>query len=66
MVLAMLRPQYRRAVPRRLPPHGDLYSKLALSMAAVPAEQVMLAETGAIMEFSQDYGEITGKAPGRL
>ena len=41
-----------------------IYRKLAPSMGVL-AEQVLLAETGAIMEFSQDFGKITGKAPGR-
>jgi ribonuclease J len=30
---------------------------------AWPSDHVLLAETGVMMEFSQDYGEIVGKAP---
>jgi ribonuclease J len=61
MALSMLRPQYV------VPFHGDyrhmaLYRKLAMSMAW-PADHVLMAETGMMMEFSQDYGEIVGKAP---
>lgn len=64
MALALLRPQYV------VPFHGDyrhmaIYRKLALSMGYT-SEQVLLPETGSIMEFSQDYGEITGKGPGGL
>lgn len=64
MALALLRPQYV------VPFHGDyrhmaIYRKLALSMG-YPQDHVLLPETGGIMEFSQDYGEITGKAPGGL
>lgn len=61
MALSMLRPQYV------VPFHGDyrhmaLYRKLAMSMAW-PADHVLMAETGVMMEFSQDFGEIVGKAP---
>lgn len=61
MALSLLRPQYI------VPFHGDyrhmaIYRKLAVSMAW-PADHVLLAETGVMMEFSQDYGEIIGKAP---
>src|SRR5918998_4055009 len=61
MALSLLRPQYV------VPFHGDyrhmaLYQKLAMSMAW-PADHVLLAETGVMLEFSQDYGEIVGKAP---
>jgi ribonuclease J len=61
MALSLLRPQYI------VPFHGDyrhmaIYQKLAMSMAW-PADHVILAETGMIMEFSQDYGEVVGKAP---
>ena len=61
MALSLLRPQYV------VPFHGDyrhmaIYQKLAMSMAW-PADHVLLAETGVMMEFSQDYGEIIGKAP---
>jgi len=64
MALALLRPQYV------VPFHGDyrhmaIYKRLATSMG-YDAEHVLLPETGAIMEFSQDYGAITGKAPGGL
>ncbi|MBV9787861.1 MAG: ribonuclease J [Chloroflexi bacterium] len=64
MALALLRPQYV------VPFHGDyrhmaIYRKLALSMGYTN-DQVLLPETGSIMEFSQDYGEITGKGPGGL
>ena len=61
MSLSLLRPQYV------IPFHGDyrhmaIYQKLAMSMAW-PADHVLLAETGVMLEFSQDYGEIVGKAP---
>ncbi len=64
MALALLRPQYV------VPFHGDyrhmaIYKKLATSMGFEP-DHVLLPETGAIMEFSQDYGEIVGKGPGGL
>jgi ribonuclease J len=64
MALAMLRPQYV------VPFHGDyrhmaIYKKLAVSMGYA-SDHVLLPETGAIMEFSQDYGAITGKGPGGL
>lgn len=64
MALALLRPQFV------VPFHGDyrhmaIYRKLALSMGYKP-EQVLLPETGTIMEFSQDYGAIVGKGPGGL
>jgi ribonuclease J len=64
MALALLRPQFV------IPFHGDyrhmaIYRKLALGMGFKP-EQVLLPETGSIMEFSQDYGEIVGKGPGGL
>jgi ribonuclease J len=63
MVLAMLRPEFV------VPFHGDyrhmvLYRKLALGMGGLfKPENVILAENGSIMEFSQNYGKITGKAP---
>jgi ribonuclease J len=63
MVLAMLKPEFV------VPFHGDyrhmvLYRKLALGMGGLfQPENVILAENGAIMEFSQNYGKITGKAP---
>jgi ribonuclease J len=61
MALSLLRPQYV------VPFHGDyrhmaIYQKLAMGMAW-PADHVLMAETGVMMEFSQDYGEIVGKAP---
>jgi ribonuclease J len=61
MALSLLRPQYV------VPFHGDyrhmaIYQKLAMNMAW-PADHVLLAETGVMMEFSQDFGEIVGKAP---
>lgn len=64
MALALLRPQYV------VPFHGDyrhmaIYKKLAMSMGYT-SEQVLMPETGSIMEFSQDYGAITGKGPGGL
>jgi ribonuclease J len=64
MALALLRPQYV------VPFHGDyrhmaIYKKLALSMAYT-ADRILLPETGSIMEFSQDYGEVVGKGPGGL
>jgi ribonuclease J len=63
MVLAMLKPEFV------VPFHGDyrhmvLYRKLALGMGGMfQPENVILPENGAIMEFSQNYGKITGKAP---
>jgi ribonuclease J len=63
MVLAMLKPEFV------VPFHGDyrhmvLYRKLALGMGGLfEPENVILAENGSIMEFSQNYGKITGKAP---
>jgi ribonuclease J len=64
MALALLRPQFV------VPFHGDyrhmaIYRKLATSMG-YRAEQVLLPETGALMEFSQNYGEIVGKVAGGL
>jgi ribonuclease J len=61
MALALLRPQFV------VPFHGDyrhmaIYKKLAVGMG-YPADHVLLPETGGIMEFSQDYGAIVGKAP---
>ena len=63
MVLALLRPEFV------LPFHGDyrhmmLYRKLALGMGGlIPAENIILPENGAVMEFSRSYGKVTGKAP---
>jgi ribonuclease J len=63
MVLSLLQPEFV------VPFHGDyrhlmLYRKLALDMGGMfTAERVLLAEDGAIMEFSQNFGKITGKAP---
>ncbi len=62
MVLAMLKPEFV------VPFHGDyrhmvLYRKLALGMGGLfKPENVILAENGSILEFSQNYGKITGKA----
>ncbi len=63
MILALLRPEFV------VPFHGDyrhmvLYRKLALGMGGLfPPDNVILAENGAIMEFSRNYGKIVGKAP---
>lgn len=63
MVLALLRPEFI------VPFHGDyrhlmLYRKMALGMGKMFGEDsVLLAEDGSIMEFSQNYGRIVGKAP---
>jgi ribonuclease J len=63
MILSLLRPEYV------VPFHGDyrhlmLYRKLALDMGGMfTNDQILLAEDGAIMEFSQNFGKITGKAP---
>jgi ribonuclease J len=63
MVLAMLKPEFV------VPFHGDyrhmvLYRKMALGMGGLfQPDNVILAENGSIMEFSQNYGKITGKAP---
>jgi ribonuclease J len=63
MVLALLRPEFV------VPFHGDyrhmmLYRKLAVGMGAlIPAENVLLPENGAVMEFSRNFGKVTGKAP---
>ncbi len=64
MALALLQPQYV------VPFHGDyrhmaIYKKLATSMGYA-SDRILLPETGAIMEFSQDFGEIVGKGPGGL
>ncbi|MBK9715675.1 MAG: ribonuclease J [Kouleothrix sp.] len=63
MVLALLRPEFV------VPFHGDyrhmvLYRKMALGMGALlQPENVILPENGTIMEFSRNYGKVTGKAP---
>jgi ribonuclease J len=63
MVLAMLKPEFV------VPFHGDyrhmvLYRKMALGMGGLfQPDNVLLAENGSIMEFSQNYGKFTGKAP---
>jgi len=63
MVLALLRPEFV------VPFHGDyrhmmLYRKLALGMGQIfKEENVILPENGDILEFSQGYGKIVGKAP---
>jgi ribonuclease J len=41
-----------------------LYRKLAVGMGGLfSAENVLLAENGTIMEFSQNYGRVAGRAP---
>jgi ribonuclease J len=63
MVLSLLRPEFV------VPFHGDyrhmvLYRKLAVGMGALLKEEnVLLPENGAIMEFSRNFGKVTGKAP---
>jgi ribonuclease J len=63
MVLALLRPEFV------VPFHGDyrhmvLYRKMALGMGGLfQPENVFMAENGAIMEFSRNYGKVAGKAP---
>jgi ribonuclease J len=63
MVLALLRPEYV------VPFHGDyrhlmLYRKLALGMGELfKSENILLAEDGAIMEFSKGFGKVVSKAP---
>jgi ribonuclease J len=63
MVLALLRPEFA------IPFHGDfrhmvLYRKMALGMGGLfEPENVILPENGAIMEFSRNFGKVTGKAP---
>jgi ribonuclease J len=59
LTLSLVKPQFI------VPIHGDyrhmaLFRKLATSLG-FEAEQVLMAETGSIMEFSQNYGKITGK-----
>ncbi|MBA3945193.1 MAG: ribonuclease J [Herpetosiphonaceae bacterium] len=61
MALSMLRPRYV------VPFHGDyrhmsIYKKLATSMGW-PAANVLMPETGVMMEFEDGHGSITGKAP---
>jgi len=62
MMLALLRPEFV------VPFHGDfrhmvLYRKLALGMGGLfDPEDIILAENGSIIEFSRNYGKITGKA----
>ena len=52
-----------------VPFHGDyrhmmLYRKMALGMGKLfQPDNVIMAENGAIMEFSRNYGKIVGKAP---
>jgi ribonuclease J len=63
MLLAMLRPEFV------VPFHGDyrhlmLYRKMALGMGeAFKDENVLIAENGAILEFSQGFGKMVNKAP---
>jgi ribonuclease J len=61
MALSMVRPQFV------VPSHGEfrhmaIYRKLATSMGW-PANRVLLAETGTVMEFGQDHGAITERVP---
>ncbi len=62
MLLAMVRPEFI------IPFHGDyrhlvLYRKMAVGMGNLfKPEHVLLPESGSIMEFSHNYGEVTGKA----
>ncbi len=61
MALALLRPQYV------VPFHGDyrhmaIYQRLAMSMGW-PADHVLMAETGMMLEVGQNFGQIVGKAP---
>lgn len=63
MLLALLRPEFI------VPFHGDyrhlmLYRKMALGMGGVfGPDSVIIPEDGSIMEFSQNYGRVIGKAP---
>jgi ribonuclease J len=63
MVLALLRPEFV------VPFHGDyrhmmLYRKLAAGMGSlIPADNILIPENGGIMEFSRNFGKVTGKAP---
>src|SRR5262245_3254494 len=63
MVLALLRPEFV------VPFHGDyrhmvLYRKMALGMGGLfQPDNILMAENGAIMEFSRNYGKLAGKAP---
>ncbi|MBN1484756.1 MAG: ribonuclease J [Chloroflexia bacterium] len=59
LVLSLVKPQFV------VPIHGDyrhmaLFRKLARSMG-FQDEQILLPENGTVMEFSQNYGKITGK-----
>jgi ribonuclease J len=62
MLLAMVRPEFI------IPFHGDyrhlvLYRKMAVGMGNLfKPENILLPESGSIMEFSPKYGETTGKA----
>jgi ribonuclease J len=62
MVLALLHPEFV------VPFHGDyrhmmLYRKLAVGMGSlIPAENVLIPENGAVMEFGSGFGKITAKA----
>jgi ribonuclease J len=63
LVLALLRPEYV------IPFHGDyrhmvLYRKLAMSMGiGFNEENVLIPESGSIMEFARGFGKIVSKAP---
>ncbi len=62
LLLALLRPEFV------VPFHGDyrhlvLYRRLALSMQDLfEPDNILLPDGGMIMEFSRNYGRITGKA----
>jgi ribonuclease J len=61
LILTMLRPEFV------IPFHGDYrhmvqYQKMALSLG-FDNSQMLMAEDGAICEFAQGFGKITGKAP---
>jgi len=61
MLLNLVQPQFV------VPFHGDYrhmmrYKQLATGMG-FKAENVMLAEAGSIMEYSQNYGKMAGRAP---
>lgn len=63
MVLALLRPEFV------IPFHGDyrhmiLYRKMALNMGGIfDVDNILIPESGSIMEFSRNYGRTVGTAP---
>ncbi len=63
MVLALLRPEFV------IPFHGDyrhmiLYRKMALNMGSIfESDNILLPESGSIMEFSRNYAHTVGTAP---